>query len=100
MPSSQLQPKYNSLSFNNVFNSLETEHGFAKNKQVSFGSEQEDACLLRRGKICLNRAPSSGLASWSCGQLCVAQPRQPACSTEQELTEAPEILPPMHMDVH
>ena len=64
MPNSQLQPKCNSLSFNNVFNSLETEHGFAKNKQVSFGSKQEDACLLRRGKICLNRAPSSGLASW------------------------------------
>lgn len=46
LPSSQLQPKCNSLNFNNVFNSLETEHGFAEYKQVLPGTNQEVACLL------------------------------------------------------
>lgn len=44
LPSSQLQPKPNSLSFNNVFNSLETEHGFAENRKVLLGTGQS-ACF-------------------------------------------------------
>lgn len=45
LPTSQLQPKCNSPSFNNVLNSLETEHGFAENKQTLLGTRWPKPCL-------------------------------------------------------